>query len=268
MLRVSATGWAIGFAIFSMAAPTLAQSPYEISWEKDRFIAGGGLLALAVGLAVGSEVAPLTEEEINQLSRDDVNAFDRPATYNYSKTANTAGDIAVWTCLSLPATLFFSEPIRDDAGTIALMYAETMLLSNGISQIFKGTVQRIRPFVYHPDAPLEEKTEPDARKSFYSSHAANAFASTVFFATVFGDYFPSSKWKPYVWGGSLLAAATTGYLRIEAGKHFPTDVLVGAGVGAAAGLLIPRWHRRSDQDLNVAPNYRFGQVQIKMLYVF
>jgi membrane-associated phospholipid phosphatase len=258
---------AIGVAVFSIAARTFAQSPYEISWRKDGFITAGSVLALAVGLAVSSDVAPLTEEEINHLSRDDVNPFDRPATYNYSEAANTAGDVAVWTCLSLPATFLFSAHVRDDAGAVVLMYAETILLSNGINQIVKGAVPRIRPFVYNPDAPLEKKTAANARKSFYSSHAANAFASAVFFATVFSDYFPSSKWKPYVWGGSLLAAAITGYLRIEAGMHFPTDVLVGAGAGAAIGLLIPRWHRRGDQHLNVAPVYRFD-IQIKMKYTF
>jgi membrane-associated phospholipid phosphatase len=254
--------------ICSIAVPASAQSPYEIGWPKDGFIAGGSLLALAIGFSVDSKITPLTEEEIAQLSKDDVNPFDRPATENYSVQAEHASDVVVWTCLSLPITFVFSERIRHDAATVAVMYAEAMILSNGVTQIVKGTVQRIRPFVYNSAAPLEKKTESDARKSFYSSHTSNAFASAVFFATVFGDYFPNSRWKPYVWGGSLLVAASAGYLRIEAGMHFPTDVLVGAGVGAATGFLLPRWHRRGDQHLNIAPVYRFGELQINMKYTF
>lgn len=267
-LKPSTISLAIALGICFIAAPIQAQSPYTISWPKDGFIAGGSLLALAIGFSVDSKITPLTEEEIAQLSKDDVNPFDRPATENYSVSADNASDVVVWTCLSLPLTFVFSERIRHDAVTVGLMYAETMILSNGITQIVKGTVRRIRPFVYNPAAPLDKKTESDARKSFYSSHTCNAFASAIFFASVFGDYFPASRWKPYVWGGSLLVAASAGYLRVEAGMHFPTDVLVGAGVGTAAGLLIPLWHRRSEQRLNIAPVYRFGELQIKAQYEF
>ena len=250
------------------AGNALAQSPYEISWKKDGVLAGSGLAALTVGFVVSSEVTPLTEEEIQALSPDDVNAFDRPATNNYSESADHASDVAVWTCLALPATALFSSRMRDDVGTIALMYAETMLLSNGITQIVKGTMTRTRPFVYNPAAPPAQKTDPDARKSFYSSHTANAFAAAAFFATVYGDYFPDSKWEPYVWAGSMLAAASAGYFRVEAGRHFPSDVLVGAGVGLAIGLLVPHWHRRGEQQLNLAPSHRLGQVQMEVRYVF
>jgi membrane-associated phospholipid phosphatase len=31
-------------------------------------------------------------------------------------------------------------------------------------------------------------------------------------------------------------------LRIEAGMHFPSDVLMGAGVGTLSGILVPYFH--------------------------
>jgi membrane-associated phospholipid phosphatase len=37
-------------------------------------------------------------------------------------------------------------------------------------------------------------------------------------------------------------AGTVGYLRMAAGYHYPTDVLVGAGVGTSIGLLVPWLH--------------------------
>ncbi|MGH7494993.1 MAG: phosphatase PAP2 family protein [bacterium] len=254
--------------ILTVAQQALTQSPYEISWKKDGLAAGGGVLLLAVGLGLSAKVAPLTEEEIDALSREDVNAFDRPATYNYSEAANRASEIGVWTCMALPLSFLVSERMRADAGTIALMYAESLLLANGVAQIVKGTLQRTRPFAYNPEAPLASKTDPEARKSFYSSHTSNAFASAVFFATVYGDYFPASKWRPHVWGGSLVAAATVGYLRFEAGMHFPTDVLVGGAVGAIIGRMLPRWHRRSARGLNVTPVYHFGQAQVQAEWKF
>ena len=38
-------------------------------------------------------------------------------------------------------------------------------------------------------------------------------------------------------------ATTTSILRVEAGQHFPTDVLAGAGIGIAGGATIPLVHR-------------------------
>ena len=37
--------------------------------------------------------------------------------------------------------------------------------------------------------------------------------------------------------------AVTGYLRFKAGKHFPTDIIVGYGVGATIGYLVPELHK-------------------------
>jgi membrane-associated phospholipid phosphatase len=244
------------------------QSPYEVNWKKESPVVGGSLAALAVGVGLSLSVTPLTEEEISTLSREDVNAFDRPATYNYSEAANTASEIVVWTCMALPLSFLASERMREDAGTIALIYAETLLLSNGITQVVKGAVQRVRPYAYNPEVPLAKKTDSYAKKSFYSSHTANAFASAVFFATVYGDYFPTSNWRPYVWVGSLFAAATVGYFRIEAGMHFPTDVLAGGVVGAAIGRMLPRWHRRSASHLNVVPVYYYGHAQMQVEWRF
>ena len=40
----------------------------------------------------------------------------------------------------------------------------------------------------------------------------------------------------------MTAAATTGYLRYAAGRHYPTDILVGAAMGAFVGYLVPSLH--------------------------
>ena len=60
--------------------------------------------------------------------------------------------------------------------------------------------------------------------------------------------------------------ALTGYLRIRAGRHYPSDVLVGYLVGGAVGYLIPTLHKKKPKgkSLSIAPsmggvylNYRF-----------
>ena len=39
-----------------------------------------------------------------------------------------------------------------------------------------------------------------------------------------------------IWGGAGAVAAATGVLRIRAGQHFPTDVMVGAVIGTGFGI--------------------------------
>ena len=49
------------------------------------------------------------------------------------------------------------------------------------------------------------------------------------------------------------AAAGVGYMRYESGRHFPTDIIVGAAVGSALGWGIPALHRVADGRFAVAP---------------
>jgi membrane-associated phospholipid phosphatase len=47
------------------------------------------------------------------------------------------------------------------------------------------------------------------------------------------------RWAPVVWSVGGVVAAVTGYLRIAADKHWLSDVVVGAVVGAGVGFALP-----------------------------
>lgn len=64
----------------------------------------------------------------------------------------------------------------------------------------------------------------------------------VFMATVYGQMYPDSETKNWVWAGCLATAGVTGYLRYAAGYHFPSDILAGAALGAFTGWLVPQLH--------------------------
>lgn len=70
-------------------------------------------------------------------------------------------------------------------------------------------------------------------------------ANTFFFAEIFSEYYPESKWKPVVWGGAIAIPAVTGYLRVRGGRHYPTDVIAGYALGAAVGYFIPKLHEKA-----------------------
>ena len=106
----------------------------------------------------------------------------------------------------------------------------------------QSTAKRARPFVYNPDAPLGEKQNKDARYSFFSGHTSGTACLSVVAAKIWSDYHPGSGWKPLVWSTALAWPAAVGILRVKAGKHFPTDVLVGYAVGFACGYFLPKIH--------------------------
>ncbi len=228
---------------FSFFTSLQAQSPYALKTGRELALFGAGAATGITALVLEKQVTPLTVAQINSLNRNDVPAFDRSATYRYSHTYDRlsdvtfAGNVAVLGLLTLG-----TKPMRQDLITVGVMFVETALLANGIQRSVKNVTQRTRPFVYNPNAPLDEKLERDARQAFFSGHATNAFATAVFTGEVFSHYFPHSRWKPVVWVGSLGLATATAVLRYEGGLHYPTDLLAGAAFGSLVGWGIPKLH--------------------------
>lgn len=238
---------------------SFAQSPYELKTGREITLLGVGGASLGASFALGHTIEPLTQTEINSLNLNDINKLDRRAIYQYSTTADRLSDVTLAGSIALTGGLtLVAKPMRQDVKTVAVMYVETMLITNGVKGIVKAISQRTRPFVYNPAAPLADKTERDARQSFFSGHASNAFATAVFTSEVFRHYFPHSRLKPVIWVGSLGLATATAVLRYEGGLHYPTDLVAGAAFGSLVGWGIPKLHEvknRSDlgRRLDVQP---------------
>jgi membrane-associated phospholipid phosphatase len=222
----------------------LAGDKYELDGGKEAAVLGGATVLFGAGLWVDRGYEPLTPEEIAQLDPATINSFDRAATGRWSPGAAKASDIMVYTTMAAPISLALTDQGSLEAGTIGVMYLETMLLQGAMTFLAKNSFERTRPYVYNdnPDIPLALKMEKTSRRSFYSGHTSSAFASMVFLASVFERLYPESSARGWVWGGCMAAAATTGYLRYAAGRHYPTDILVGAAMGAFVGYIVPSLH--------------------------
>ncbi len=228
--------------ILMLPINNFAQSPYEMNWKKDGALLAVGIPLSTIGFALETSITPLTLDEVNNLDRNNINIIDRFALYNYSTSASDLSDFLLYTCMASPLILLSSSSIRTDFGIVYGMYAESLLFGVALPAYGKGGIQRIRPYTYTPEAPLDKKLTAESKKSFFSGHTTIAFTSVVFLSTIYGKYYPNSQWKPYIWTSSLLLASTVGYLRIAAGSHFLTDVLVGAIIGATIGYFIPKIH--------------------------
>mgnify|MGYP003371998322 FL=1 len=98
--------------------------------------------------------------------------------------------------------------------------------------VLKPLVGRIRPFLVN--TAVELLTAPPADASFPSGHTAASFAA-VFALRASG----SPLWKP-----AAVLASVIAFSRLYLYVHWPTDVLGGILVGAAAGWAGERLARR------------------------
>lgn len=81
-----------------------------------------------------------------------------------------------------------------------------------------------------------ERPDQSDNLSFPSGHTATAFTNA---ALLYYEYKDSNLW--YASSGFLFATAT-GILRIANNKHYTSDVLAGAGIGLASGLIVSYWN--------------------------
>ncbi len=125
-------------------------------------------------------------------------------------------------------------------GREMLLVVESSALALALTQGTKYLLRRERPWAHFGGAapPGQHRGSRESVLSFASGHSSLAFAlavSTGSLASLRGD-----DGKEWVWATGLACAAATGYLRVAADRHYFTDVLTGAALGAVAGWAVPR----------------------------
>ena len=202
--------------------------------------------------------------DIEQLNRMNLWALDRGATDNISINSAHLSDAFLYSSLTFPALHLIAQKGRDHTAIILAMTLESFLINDGITSFLKATTKRFRPFTYNPDIPIEEKLGTGARYSFASGHTSNVAVLSFLSAKIYSDLYPDSKWKPLVWITASTIPALTGYLRVNAGRHFPTDTIAGYILGASIGYLIPHFHKISTHDH--AFNFGINQFGVQLVY--
>jgi membrane-associated phospholipid phosphatase len=239
-------------------------SPYKIGWKEDLpfIVVGAGMATAGVVLKYTNDTEPYTTAELETLDRNDVNAFDRGATYNWDEEAAEISDYLFFTTLILPAALLINHHTRSDIGPLLLMGLEVASINYGITSGVKNLVNRTRPYVYNTDLSDEQRTDSQSRVSFFSGHTSVTASFSFFFAKVVSDYHPDMKKgvKLGIWAFAAAIPATTGYLRVKSGKHYRTDVITGYAIGAFTGWLIPHLHLKKNlnKSLSVYPVRIYG----------
>jgi undecaprenyl-diphosphatase len=135
--------------------------------------------------------------------------------------ASRLGDGVAWYVLILALPLVYGAAAIRPALVMALTGALGVILYSALKRLFV----RERPFITHESIDLA--AAPLDRYSFPSGHTLHA----VSFAWQLCAHFPELAWVlvPFA---ALIACS-----RVVLGLHYPTDVVAGAGIGAALAQL-------------------------------
>ncbi|WP_242926622.1 phosphatase PAP2 family protein [Pontibacter vulgaris] len=237
-------------AFISLAGKAFAQddSPYKTSTKVDAPIIAAGMGLSYWGLSRMQDKEGLTEEEIANLSKNDVNGFDRFSVGYHSDQAKKISDIPFYSSFAMPlAVMILNDNVRSKFGQVAVLYVETMAITGALFTNANAAFPRTRAMVYNDEVDMSDRKSANARNSFYAGHTAATASATFFAAKVFHDFNPDSRARPYVWATAAAIPATVGYLRLKAGKHFLSDNIIGYTLGAAAGILVPQLHKKSNK---------------------
>lgn len=206
-------------------------------------IAGAGWLSLAL-----AQKAIVDPPRCVPCDASTINPFDRPLAGRRDAVANAVS----WTT----AALTLAVPLAIDAGDVARshvgwarfghdvgIYAEAIALNGVVNEIVKLAVRRPRPLVYDASLSTSERARADSYVSFYSEHSSVVFAAASAYTTIFALRHRDRPGLSALVGTGLFAlAATTASLRVVAGKHFYSDVIVGSAIGTAIGATVPLLH--------------------------
>jgi PAP2 superfamily len=221
-----------------------APSPYRTRFAVDFPITAAFGAGAATGLYLIQQKSGLSEAELAALDKNDIPKFDRWAAGNYSDNAQLASDLLCYPTLVIaPGLLALNDNARGRYGQVLGLYVQALAFSDAAFTLSAGNVYRYRPFVYGPEGPANKRGSKIATNSFFAGHTAHTATATFFAAKVFHDFNPDSPAQPYVWTAAALVPAAVAYSRIEAGKHFLSDNLLGYAVGAASGILVPQLHK-------------------------
>jgi membrane-associated phospholipid phosphatase len=223
-----------------VAAPSAdsASTDHAVRYHStvDPLVAGGLLTGFVVSeFALKAVLSPL------KCRWCEPPAFDRAVRdallWDNQQTADTLSYVTAGAepVFAIGAVTLFGRP--GERWQNAVIVAESVGAVGLFTNVVKFGVGRQRPAVHFQSSRASDIPADDANLSFFSGHSSLAFACAVSAGTVASQRGYAEA--PWIWGIGLAGAAATGWLRIGADAHYATDVLTGALVGSAGGVLVP-----------------------------
>jgi undecaprenyl-diphosphatase len=207
-----------------------------------------GLLSLVLQTGEIQATYPGPVSNLLSIDRGAVSQTPDPNAALYS-------DIGLYSAVAFAVVDPVLSGLRDgwDATIVdAVLYAESVALTEMLTDITKIAVRRPRPIDYVKCPPTmgtmvgtvtPECTGTNYDLSFFSGHASTvgAIGATATYLAFVRSPGTARPWITLA--ASVLWTTFVSIERVRGGDHFPTDVIAGSLAGATVGLLVPHMHR-------------------------
>jgi membrane-associated phospholipid phosphatase len=234
MKLMSRSGIVFIIALSSAHAPasSVAQTQDTTVLSGADVLAVVGAGALAVGPSLLFEVDSVT---CVPCDRSEVPAFDRWAISPVRPVPARISDVLLWVGIGVSSWINLAD--EGAAGRSSIVgSAESVLLTEGITELLKRIVGRKRPVLYTSEG-IPEAAAPNNQQSWPSGHASGAAALATSYWLTRNRISNGGRNDAHA---VALAVGAVGVaaLRVAAAKHFPSDVLGGLLLGiATAGFV-------------------------------
>ncbi len=241
--------------------PKPSQAPAAKTTFDSDPVADGAIISVSLGGAAILELINSTGEVRPQqvpqnFDRSKLLGIDRGAiSQTIDKNASGISTVGLFSAVAFAAIDPILSGFREgsvQAGLVdGIIYAESISLTFGLTNLTKMAVRRPRPNAYieaeaHKDDPNYANSQTDSALSFFSGHASIT-AAVGATATYLAFARSKSPVRPVITlVVASLVAGLTSYERVRAGAHFPTDVIAGSIAGAGVGVIVPHLHRSED----------------------
>jgi membrane-associated phospholipid phosphatase len=227
-------------ALLFLATPALAD---DATGERRPDRVDGAIVLGAIAASLAPMALPLRDRTIwdTQL----LGELDGAVCDQFSQRAAQVSDLTLIAAIAAPAAYLTGATIDDADSDRLVIYGEALAVDLALAQVAKYVLHRPRPYLYNHSREAVQYAAAagdDGWRSFYSSHAAMSFG-----AAVAGAYLLSaSNANPYAraaaWATGFAMATATSNLRVRAGLHFYSDVILGGLIGSAVGYVVPALH--------------------------
>ena len=211
-------------------------------------VAGGAAFSILLQLVLSTgEIKPGFPSDPSVLL-----SIDRGAvTTTPDPNAGLLSSIGLYTAIGFAVLDPILSGFRDGKDALlvdAVMYAETIALTEAFTDATKIAVRRPRPVDYancYKQSTTGCDSNTDLQLSFFSGHASVTGAITAtasYLAFARSGMHSARPWITLATG--VLLTAFVSYERVQSGEHFPTDVIMGSLAGAGIGTLVAHFHHK------------------------
>lgn len=230
---------ALCLATLAWPRPAAADAAPD-EWRSDTYYAVNG--AVSAALIGAGALTGIARREVE--AGGDTVWFPGDAGLRGRCSAEAAhlSDVALALTVALPPAMELGGGLSARFVNAEVVYTQALLATTLLTSITKVVFRRPRPFSYRKDAECAfQIDDADANLSFFSGHASSSFAA-AFAGSFLMSERADARTRAAIWGSELALAGATANLRARAGKHYYSDILVGALVGAGIGLAVPALH--------------------------